>query len=261
MFPIVYARRPFRQSCRDAKSESWALFRLGERVRRRPEQAHGKVGVYLSQEDSLMHLASPLVVLSFSAAICASAHAQTARPTAPASTYEEQTVGVRSLGGTSGELPTSGDRPSWICADGKWDAFRGPDHHPISEEAFYRIVGREDLLFRHQHKEGVKTAMAVSGGALILGGLLFAEIAHVEQRNTLYPDTYACPSFGCSPADHSGVSPVWGLAIAGAGLVDLIVGHYLNPTPINAGEADALARDYDQLLKSRLGISETAARE
>jgi hypothetical protein len=57
------------------------------------------------------------------------------------------------------------------------------------------------------------------------------------------------------------VSPGWGLAIAGAGLVGLVVGHYLNPTPINAGEADAIARDYDQLLKSRLGISETALRD
>ena len=54
------------------------------------------------------------------------------------------------------------------------------------------------------------------------------------------------------------MSPSWGLAIAGAGLVGLIVGHYIDPTPINAGEADALARDYDQSLKSRLGISETA---
>ncbi len=57
------------------------------------------------------------------------------------------------------------------------------------------------------------------------------------------------------------MSPDWGLAIAAAGVVGLIVGHYIDPTPVNAGEADALARDYDQSLKSRLGISETAARE
>ena len=103
--------------------------------------------------------------------------------------------------------------------------------------------------------------MKVSGGALILGGLVFAEIAHFQQRSGgYYAEAYPCPSPGCAPSDRSGVSPGWGLAIAGAGLVGLMVGHYLNPTPVNAGEADALARDYDQSLKSRLGISETALR-
>jgi hypothetical protein len=209
-----------------------------------------------------MRLALSLLGLSFSAAICASAHAQVTPPAAPASTYDAQAVGVRTLGGTGGELPPSGERPSGMYADGKWDAFRGPDHHPISEEAFYRIVGRDDLLFRYQHKAAIKTAVMVSGGALILGGLLFAAIADLPKGNAVYVATSACPSSSaCSPSDQSGVSPRWGLAIAGVGLVQLIVGHYLNPTPVNAGEADALARDYDQLLKSRLGISETASRD
>jgi len=209
-----------------------------------------------------MRLASPLFGLSFSVGLCASAHAQTAPVVAPPSTYEEQAVGVRSLGGTNGQLPTSGERPSWMYAQGKWDAFRGPDHHPISEEAFYRIVGREDLVFRYQHKAAIKTAVTVAGGALILGSLIFAEIAHLqEQSGGYYAPAYPCPSPGCSPSDHSSVSPRWGLAIAGAGLVGLIVGHYLNPAPIDASEADGLARDYDQSLKSRLGISETAKRD
>jgi hypothetical protein len=209
-----------------------------------------------------MRLASSLIGLSFSAALCASAHAQAPSPAAPASAYDEQAIGVRNLGSANRETPSSGERPEWLYADRKWDVFRGPDHHPISEEAFYRIVGREDLLFRYQHKAAIKTAVLVSGGALILGGLIFAEIAHLEEQSGgYYASAYPCPSPGCSPSDHSSVSPRWGLAIAGAGLVGLIVGHYLNPTPVNAGEADALARDYDQLLKSRLGISETASRD
>ena len=209
-----------------------------------------------------MRLALSLLGLSFSAAICASARAQVISPAAPASAYDEQAVGVRTLGGTRGELSPSGERSSWTFAGAKWDAFRGPDHHPISEEAFYQIVGREDLLFRYQHKAAIKTAMTVSGGALILGGLLFAGIADMENQNALRPATPACPSFGCSATTPGAtLSPAWGLAIAGAGLVDLIVGRILNRTPVNASEADALARDYDQLLKSRLGISETAARD
>jgi hypothetical protein len=209
-----------------------------------------------------MRLASSLLGLSFSVGLCSLAHAQTTPAAPPTSAYDEQAVGVRSLGAANRETPPSGERPDWMYAEGKWDAFRGPDHHPISEEAFYRIVGREDLLFRYQHRAAIKTAVTVSGGALILGGLIFAEIAHLQERSGGYnAEAYPCPSPGCTPSDHSGVSPRWGLAIAGAGVVGLIVGHYLNPTPVNAGEADALARDYDQLLKSRLGISETAARD
>jgi hypothetical protein len=196
--------------------------------------------------------------LSFSAAICASANAQTASVAAPPGSYDEEAVGVRSLGGSGGELPASGERPGWMYADGKWDAFRGPDHHPISQEAFYRIVGREDLLFRYRHKAAIKTAVTVSGGALILGGLVFAGIADMLEQNEGY---YACASPSCPASSRSSVSPGWGLAIAGAGLVGLIAGHYLNPTPVNASEADSLARDYDQLLKRRRGISETAARD
>jgi hypothetical protein len=220
------------------------------------------VEIYLSQEDFLMRLSSSLVGLSLFAGLCGSAHAQTPSPPAPASAYDEQAVGVRNLGAANRETPPAGERPDWRYAEGKWDAFRGPDHHPISQEAFYRIVGRQDLLFRYQNRAAIKTAVTVSGGALILGGLIFAEIAHFQARSGgYYASAYPCPSPGCSSSDHSSVSPGWGLAIAAAGLVGLIVGHYLDPTPVNAGEADALARDYDQLLKSRLGISETAARD
>lgn len=209
-----------------------------------------------------MHLASCLIGLSFFTAVCGSAHAQAAPPAASASAYDEEAVGVRSLGSANRDIPPSGERPNWMYADGKWDAFRGPDHHPISQEAFYRIVGREDLLFRYQNKAAIKTAVTVSSGALTLGGLIFAAIAGLPRGNAVYAASSACPSSSaCSPSGQSGVSPGWGLAMAGAGLAGLIVGHYIDPTPINAGEADALARDYDHLLKSRLGISETALRE
>jgi hypothetical protein len=221
-----------------------------------------------------MRVPYSLVGLSFSVGLCASAHAQTgsaATPpspatapasAAPANAYEEQAIGVRNLGSANREMAQSGERPEWVYADRKWDAFRGPDHHPINQEAFYRIVGRQDLLFRYQNQAAIKTAVTVSSGALTLGGLIFAAIAALPKGNAVYASAYSpCPSPGCPPSDHSSVSPSWGLAIAGAGLVGLIVGHYLNPTPINAGEADALARDYDQSLKSQLGISETAKRD
>jgi hypothetical protein len=124
-------------------------FGPGERSATGHGEVRGKVEVYLSQEAPLMRFASPLVGLSAFAALCGSAHAQTPSPPAPAGTYDEQAIGVRNLGAANRETPPSGERPDWMYAEGKWDAFRGPDHHPITQEAFYRIVGREDLLFRY----------------------------------------------------------------------------------------------------------------
>ncbi len=103
---IVYATRLFRQSSGDAKSESPGLFSGEPWAAAGQGQARGKIGAYLSQEGSLMRLASSLVGLSFSAALCASAHAQMAPPAAPASAYDEQAVGVRSLGGDEARGPS-----------------------------------------------------------------------------------------------------------------------------------------------------------
>ena len=89
-----------------------------------------------------MRLASPVVGLSlFFAALCGSGHAQTPSPPVPASTYDEQAVGVRNLGAANRETPPSGQRPDWMYAEGKWDAFRGPDHHPIARR---RSTGLSD---------------------------------------------------------------------------------------------------------------------
>jgi hypothetical protein len=50
-----------------------------------------------------MRLAWSLVGLSFSAALCASARAQATPPATPAS-YDEQAVGVRSLGSANRDM-------------------------------------------------------------------------------------------------------------------------------------------------------------
>ena len=127
-----------------------------------------------------MRLALSLIGLSFSAALCASAHAQTPSPAAPASAYDEQAVGVRNLGGTSASSPPASVPAG--CTPRKVGRVSRSDHHPIDQEAFFRIVGREDLLFRYQNRAAIKTAVKVSGGALILGGLVFAEIAHFRRE-------------------------------------------------------------------------------
>jgi hypothetical protein len=182
------------------------------------------------------------------------AYADEAPPPDALATYEQQALGVRNLHLAGRDLAADGGRQAWMYPDAPWDAFRGPDHHPISEEAFFRIVGRDDLLTRYRHEALFRHVLTASGGAALAGGLIFAWIEYLYRTE---PPQISYPG---SPPPQPGISAKWGFAIAGAGLLTMIVSHHLDPTPIDAGEADRLARDYDQSLRSRLGLTETAAR-
>lgn len=204
-----------------------------------------------------MHLAS-LLVLTAVAAAPSAAHSQPPTPLDTAGTYEEQAVGVRNLRLSGRDLSAAGDRQQWMYGPGTWDVFRGPDHHPISEEAFYRIVGRNDLLSRYEAKTRVRNGLAIAGGTFVVGGAIFAMIAELRRSSGAQP---VCSGPPCASPALPGPSPKWGLAIAGSGLISLIVSGLIHPSPIDADEADSLARDYNLSLRERLGISETAARE
>jgi hypothetical protein len=156
----------------------------------------------------------------------------------PEDRYQGQALGVRDLT-TVRRDGTVGNRQHWLLPDGPWDAFQGADHHPIDDEAFFRIVGREDLLRRYQHKSIVKKSLTYGGGALLVGGLLFAGAVAALRGSgdqTLY--------LGSASPHSPGPSPMWGLAVAGAGFAAVIAGHLLDPRPIDADTAEALARDY-----------------
>jgi hypothetical protein len=183
------------------------------------------------------------------------AHAEPTGQTATADTtvqYERQAVGVRHVV-PLGRDGSPRDTPEGARARAPWDAFQGLDHHPLDEETFFRIVGRDDLVRRFHRELVVKNSLLAGGGVLIVGGLSFATIMETSGRANA-----ADIRPGYSPP---GPSPAWGLAAAGAGLVSLIVGHLLDPSPIGADEADRLARDYDQTLRAGLGINQTAWRD
>jgi hypothetical protein len=153
--------------------------------------------------------------------------------------------------------PPTGERVA--LPETPWDAFQGRDHHPIDQETFFRIVGRDDLLRRYHSEAGAKKGLTVCGGTLVFGGLLFAAIATTLRYGGGAQPAIGCDGTNCPSASPRGPSPIWGLAIAGTGLVSLIVGRSLDPTPIDADEADRLARSYDQSLQARLGQAETAS--
>ena len=163
-------------------------------------------------------------------------------------------VGVRTI------APLGRDgRPVDRPAVPAWDAFQGRDHHPIDEETFFRVVGREDLVRRSQHRAILKKSLIAGGGVALAGGLMYSMVTALE--GFAQPAAVACPSPGCAISSQSqGPSPAWGLLGIGAGLASMLVGHFLNPSPIGAAEADQLARDHDQQLKAELGMSDACAR-
>lgn len=201
-----------------------------------------------------MRLASLLALTAAAAAAPAVARAQSIADAAdPETAYEQQAVGVRHL-----VLPlrdgNTNDAAERLLYDGKWDAFAGRDHHPIDEEAFFRIVGRDDLAQRYHRTAIIKQTLTSGGWLLVVGGAIAATLAVMPGGQPAVED----PGNGSSTRPFS---PVWGLAAMGTGIVSIIVGHFLDPTPVGADEADALARDHDQSLRDRPWISQTASRD
>ncbi|HLK89327.1 MAG TPA: hypothetical protein VKZ18_05510 [Polyangia bacterium] len=194
-----------------------------------------------------------LALTALAVAAPSGARAQSAADSDALSAYDEQAVGVRHL-----VVPlrdgTTTDQQGRVLYSGEWDAFQGPDHHPIDEEAFFRIVGRDDLARRHHREAIVKRSLSVGGWVLVLGGAIATGVAVMPRAQP------AVGYQGGGPAPY-GLNPAWSLGAMGAGLVSIIVSHFLDPTPVNADEADRLARDHDRSLQSRFGLTDTAARD
>jgi len=162
--------------------------------------------------------------------------------------YEDRAVGVRTIVPLGRDGVTL-DRTGNVT----WDAFHGRDHHPIDEEAFFRIVGGDDLATRYHRKAVVTRSLNISGGAAIAGGLIYSFFAFWYEHPVSGPSCLGCT------VQPTGPSPSWGLVAAGAGLASLVLGHTLSSSPIGAEEADRLARDHDEQLKASLGLSDVAA--
>lgn len=167
--------------------------------------------------------------------------------------YERQSVGVRTI------VPLALDGKTVDrAAKPAWDAFQGPDNRPIDERTFFRVVGREDLIRRYDHKLAVKSTLKVTGGIAIATGLTWSALtllAHARTGGSVSCNN-PCTDGGTWPG---WISPLPGLALAAVGLVPYLIGSAIDPTPIDAQEAGTLARQHDSQLKAALGLWDQAA--
>lgn len=191
------------------------------------------------------------VVVAWTVAAGAGRARAESAPSADAmASYQQQEIGVRHL-----VYPlrdgSSADDQGHVRYDGRWDAFQGADHHPLDDAAFFRLVGRDDLLTRYQRWSTVKRAVGAGGWVLVVGGAMAVTIGALGGGGQPV-DT------GTTSSSRRSVE-LTGLALIGGGIVSLLVSHFIDPTPVGADEADRLARDYDQSLRGRLGLTDTAA--
>jgi len=184
--------------------------------------------------------------------LCGSGLARGESPGDPIAAYERQAVGVRTIVplALDGKTVDRAARPAW-------DVFQGPDNHPIDEKTFFRVVGREDLVRRYDHKLAVKRTLKVTGGIAIATGLTWSLVTLLSRPR------WAASNNCNNPCTDTGAWPGWidprlGLGLAAVGVVPYLIGAAIDPTPIDAQEASALARQYDRQLRARLGLSDLA---
>jgi hypothetical protein len=159
--------------------------------------------------------------------LCGGGLARAQAPSDRIAAYERQWVGVRTI------VPLALDgRSVDRAARPAWDAFQGPDNHPIDQATFFRIVGREDLVRRSEHKLAVKSTLRVTGGVVIAAGLTWSALALLAHLEAGGPAscTNPCTSTGAWPG---WIDPRLGLGVAAVGLVPYLIGRAIDPTPID----------------------------
>jgi hypothetical protein len=140
--------------------------------------------------------------------------------------------------------------------------YEGKYKKPLEGDAFYRKVGREDLVTAYNDKMSTKTAIAVLGGAALVGGGIVSVVALTSPRedcSALSSDFGACINRNSQRMSEKITTATVGLGIAGAGVGLMTAAIYINPHPVNSSEARELADGYNKKLKVELGLSEEGA--
>jgi hypothetical protein len=140
--------------------------------------------------------------------------------------------------------------------------YEGKYKKPLEGAAFYKKVGREDLVAAYHGKMGTKTVMGLLGGAAIVGGGLFtltAILSEEQQCDPFSPDYSDCVTRNDGLFDDRMVKSLIGLGIAGGGSALMTASFSIDPNPVTPSEARELADGYNKRLKVELGLAEEEA--
>lgn len=131
-----------------------------------------------------------------------------------------------------------------------WDvrgtlAYKGRHKERLDGGSFYRAVGREDLAGRYKRRSGARVALVVGGLGVAVGGTAYALFGPEDCR--LGAGFAACLDRNSSRFNTGIV-----ISLVGGGLAT--AGFLINPHPISAHEARALADAHNAGLREDLGL-------
>ncbi len=151
---------------------------------------------------------------------------------------------------------------SMLNRPNRWTVpYEGKYKKPLEGEAFYRKIGRDDLVAKYASRSATKLTFKIVGGVAAVGGLTFAiaSLAAEQEDCPLGPEFSACWGRR-SAAEARTATKFWvgaGVSMVGVGL--LMWGAFLNPHPIDASEARELADGHNKRLRQELGLTDVPA--
>ncbi|WP_284666442.1 hypothetical protein [Myxococcus sp. SDU36] len=136
-------------------------------------------------------------------------------------------------------------------------AYEGKFKKPLKGEAFYRKLGRDDLLAEYQARSTMNLTLKLVGGVATVGGLTYviAAAASLPDYCPSGPDFASCTRRK-SAAEERMRTKFWvgsSVSMIGAGL--LMWGVLRDPHPITPSEARELADGHNKRLRQELGLT------
>jgi hypothetical protein len=148
---------------------------------------------------------------------------------------------------------------------------QGKSGRTLEGDAFYRALGRDDLVARYQENEKKRTTVLVIGLSIAVAVPVIA-FATAGTKNCGSDPSVFDPNFATRSQQHfdcirsNDQAQLTSFIIAGAGAtvglgIALIGGNAIDLHPVDGNEARRLVEEYNKKLKDRLGLAQAAPRE
>jgi hypothetical protein len=148
---------------------------------------------------------------------------------------------------------------------------QGKQHARLEGDAFYRLIGRDDLATQYRSNEATRTGFIVAGVAIAVALPLLA-FASRSQKDcgsgpSVFDPNFQSASdawFKCTQDNDSATSQAMVLGGIGGALgvgIAVLGANFVHLHPVDASEARRLGEEYNKKLKARLGLASAGATE
>lgn len=162
--------------------------------------------------------------------------------------------------------PQTFDEEAYRAQHLRWDwreekAVYGPDERRLGREELYRLIGRDDLLERHQQLGTRRLWTAIGAGASTVAGLTVAGILMANRVDLNDPYCVASAANLNECTSHYQTQGTWAMISAAVGVgggVALTTIALLTHRAMNRPDQRSLIYDYNEGLKKKLSAPGTS---